>query len=434
MTPRPTLPTALLALTLLATPALAQDDTSPLPEEASGEVAADAAEGGPDAAAAFEPAVDTEITEAGDPPADPEPTGVPVTTSPEAPGPEDQTGPPSPEPADRIGRLSDTLEIGGRLHAGWSLEHDAESDDYGNEFAIKRAKVQLEWKPARWLAAVIELEASEAIEGSLLRDAFVQVSPMRQLEVRVGQFKKPFSGLELLSPSKRRLINRGPGNSLIIEDLMYGDRDLGVQLSGRLVKSIKLDYAIGGFNGSGMNLGDPGLSKDLAARLQMRPVKPLVIGANGSFKFFDDAELQDGKPSRAWAAGLDAKLTFGGFRLYAEGLVGQNHIAYLEAVEGSEITADNPPKFVNALGVVSYKHDFDVSWGFAIEPAFKAEFLEPSTVFVDDGVLAFTPGLNTYFGQYFRLMIDGEFIRSSRNSQAAYPDQEVLMVLACLDI
>jgi hypothetical protein len=409
MTTGPALPIALLALTLLSAPAVAQDDTSPSPEVDPGDAAADEAGDVPDGGAAPEPAEDAESSKVGDPPADPEPAG-------------------------KIGRLSDTLEIGARLHAGWGLEHDAESDDYDNEFYIKRARVQFEWVPVKWLKAVIELEASEAIEGSLLRDAFVRVSPMRQLELQVGQFKKPFSGLELLSPSKRKLIDRGPGNGLVVEDLMYGDRDLGVQVSGRLVKSIKLDYAVGAFNGSGPNLGDPGRSKDLAARLELRPVKPLELAANGSFKFFADLERQPGKPSRAWAAGLDARLTLGGFRLYVEGLVGQNHAAYISAAPGSEITADNPPEFLNALGVISYKHEFDVSWGFAIEPAFKAELLEPSTVFVDDHVLAFTPGLNTYFGEHFRLMINGEFIRSARSSQAAYPDQDVLMVLACVDI
>lgn len=341
------------------------------------------------------------------------------------------------------------FEIGARLHAGWDLDHTTQSsttvDDtgarqtsseevYENEFYIKRARLKFEFFPVRWLLGVVQLEATEVVDGTLLKDAYIHLSPVRQLQVRIGQFKKPFSAMELRSPSKRRLINRGPGNDLIIEDLMFGSRDLGVQLSGRLVKSIKLEYAIGAFNGSGPNLGDPGRSKDVAARLQIRPHKRLEIGTNGSFKFFDDSERQARKPSWAWAAGLDLRLKIKGLRFSLEGLAGQNHLAYLEATDNSSITAGNPPEFFGVLAEISYKHDFMVSWGFAIEPAFKAEFLEPTTVFTSDEVMAFTPGINTYFGKYFRLMINGEFIRSGRNSSADFPDREILMVLACLDI
>jgi len=370
-----------------------------------------------------------------------EPAGVPEASPPPA----------KERPAEKRPKrtLAEMVELGARFHTGWDLTHlktqtteldssGAErtviTESFDNEFYVKRARIKLEIEPTGWLLGVVQVEATGVLDGTFLRDAYVHVAPARQLGIQIGQFKKPFSALNLRSPSKRRLVNRGPGNDLIIEDLMFGDRDLGLQLSGRLVKSVKLDYAIGVFNGSGPNIGDPGKSKDAVARVQVRPHKRFEIGANGSFKFFDGAELQEGKPEWAWAAGIDVRLKVKGLRFYAEGLVGQNHIAFLEASDDSSISSADPPEFFGVTGIISYKHDFEVSWGFAIEPAFKGEFLEPTTVFVDDEVMAFTPGLNTYFGKYFRLMINGEFIRSGRNSRDDFPDQEVLMVLACLDL
>ena len=37
-------------------------------------------------------------------------------------------------------------------------------------------------------------------------------------------------------------------------------------------------------------------------------------------------------------------------------------------------------------------------------------------------------------GSYFKLMLNGEFTRSNRNSRESYPDSEAIMVLACFDI
>ncbi len=330
---------------------------------------------------------------------------------------------------------NEILEFRARIHAGWEMEHLADpgvgENEFHNEFLVKRARFKALWHPTDWLTGVIHIDAAEVLVlgGSILKDAYVHIYPLKELQLRVGQFKKPFSGLELRSLGKLRLINRGPGNDLIIEDLGYGDRDLGVQLSGRLIKSVKLDYFLGAFNGSGPNITDPGNSKDIVARLQIKPVKPFTIGANGSVKFFDDTT--DNQPPRGWATGLDMRLKPGDFHFYAEGLLGANHLAYRYS---SVVTADDPPMFINALGVVSYRHVFPVHWRFALEPAFKFEFLEPDANIVDDEIMVFTPGINTYFGKYFRLMIDVEITRSGRNTDPNYADSEALIVLACLDI
>ena len=327
------------------------------------------------------------------------------------------------------------LEFKARIHAGWEMDHLADpgvgEDEFHNEFLVKRARFKALWYPTDWLTGVIQIDAAEilVLGGSILKDAYIHISPLREIQLSVGQFKKPFSGLEMRSLGKIRLINRGPGNDLIIEDLGYGDRDLGAQISGRLIKSVKFDYFLGAFNGSGPNIGDPGNSKDIVARLQMKPVKQLALGANGSMKFFDDTT--GSQPPRGWATGLDVRLKPGDFQFYAEGLLGANHLAYRYS---SAVTADDPPMFMDALGVISYRHVFPVHWRFALEPAFKFEFLEPDANIMDDEIMVFTPGINTYFGKYFRLMINVEITRSKRNTDPNYADSEALMALACLDI
>ena len=177
------------------------------------------------------------------------------------------------------------LEFRARIHGGWEMDHLADpgvgEDEFHNEFFVKRARFKALWYPTNWLTGVIQIDAAEilVLGGSILKDAYIHIYPLKEIQIQFGQFKKPFSGLELRSLGKIRLINRGPGNDLIVEDLGYGDRDLGVQLSGRLIKSVKLEYFLGAFNGSGPNITDPGNSKDIVVRLQMKPVKPLALGA-----------------------------------------------------------------------------------------------------------------------------------------------------------
>jgi len=331
------------------------------------------------------------------------------------------------------------LSISARIHTGWTMSQKAASSDktsdeetLTNAFEVRRARLKMRWEPNERIMGEMQIEASDAFEagGSILRNAYVHLSAIKQLEFRVGQFKRPFSGLELRSASKRRLINRGIGNDLIIEDLRYGGRDIGFQVSGRVIDSIKLDYAVAAFNGNGINSADwEDNPKDVLGRLRIRPNKRLIIGAGGAVKFF--AHPVASQPSRAWAVGGDVRFKIKGVRLYAEGLVGQN---WLAGVKYENINPNNPPLVIDAVAVLSYKHRFPVSWRFAVEPAFKFEFLDPDDIVVDDEVMMYTLGLNTYLGEYFRLMINGEMNVSSRNSIQKYANKKTLMIMACLDI
>lgn len=328
-----------------------------------------------------------------------------------------------------------TVSLSAKIHTGWSLDRkdDGGGSELENTFEIRKARLKLKWTPTNWLAGVIQVDAAQLFENgsSVLRDAYIHIAPLPQLAIRVGQFKKPFSALKLRSSDKLRIIRRGPGNDHLVEDLRYGDRDLGFQLSGRLIPSVKLDYEIGLFNGSGPSIDDWGNSKDLVGRLEIRPHKTLQIGANGTYKFIDSPNTEQGQPDYGWAAGGDIRLKIKGFRLFSQGLIGADYNLYSQL----ELSADNPPLVLDVLAVASYRHTFPLSWKFAVEPAIKGEILDPFTRVKDDTVYVLTVGINTYLSKYFRIMLNGEFIRTSSNTLSdSYVDKESLMVLLCLDI
>ncbi len=334
--------------------------------------------------------------------------------------------------------------IKARIHTLWEMQHrdtpddpftdnvnEFKKEDIENDFSIKRARFKLIWSPEKWLTAVLHLGDfnKQDFGATLLRDAYIHVSPSQYFEIRVGQFKKSFSRLQLRSFGKLELISRGEGNKLIVDRLRYGDRDLGAQLSGRLINSVKLDYELGVFNGNGPDITERGNSKDIVARISLEPVKWLDLGTNASFKFFHETENQD---KFAWATGGDAVFKVLGFRAHLEGLFGIDH----DFRTRNPVLVDNAPLVFSVIGIFSYKHEIveGNKMSISLEPVFGIEMLEPNTKVMNDEVMVYSSGFNSYFGKYLRLMIHGEFRRPLINSSTRFPKQEVLSVQLCFDI
>lgn len=345
-------------------------------------------------------------------------------------------------PEKKSNKKKKKVTINARIHALWEMTHkdvpdnpltnenEFENKAPENQFQIRRARFKMSWRPEKWLTAVLQVGGFQDNDFgiSLLRDAYIHVSPLQYLEIRVGQFKKPFSRLELRSSGKLQVLNRGEGNELLVEELRYGDRDLGLQFSGRILPTVKLDYEIGVFNGSGPDISERGTSKDVTGRIKAEPFSWLSVGVNGSLKVFDDTENVD---KTAWAAGADAVLKVAGFRTHLEGILGLDH-----AFRNREIqVTDSAPPVFDFLAIVSYKHKIaDAYTAVSLEPVFKIELLDPNTKVIDDQVLIYSPGFNIYISKYLRLMIQGEILRSAVNSRVRYPEREILAIQICFDI
>lgn len=121
-----------------------------------------------------------------------------------------------------------------------------------------------------------------------LIDADVGFEYNHHFKVNAGQFKIPFSQENLISSNKLDFINR----SQVVEALVargkdiignHNGRDLGVMASGSFwhkADNFIVDYALGWFNGSGINASDKDEQKDLVGRLIFHPVAGLALGGN----------------------------------------------------------------------------------------------------------------------------------------------------------
>ncbi len=334
------------------------------------------------------------------------------------------------------------FEVGGSLAAMWMLRDDPLSPS--NEFRVNRARVKVSWSQWKLIEAVVGIEAKELISGNgdaaILRDVYVRVQPLRWLGLQVGQFKKPFSEIELTGRGKFPLVNRGVASDFVANQLLYGGRDIGAMLEGRIVKSIKLDYEVGVFNGLGPNTKEIGFggTKDLAARLEAEPVKWLGIGADASLKIIERGDLpgfvdqdnfddvvEDAYPlgysatdfkneyswmtGTKWMAGADVVIKPDKLRVVAEANLGENW------------WFEKYPYTWSAVLVASYRLRLAKGVPLWIEPAVRGEVLTLLT----DGMGSWrarlweiAPGVNLLVGKHVRLMIDGEF-RFAQGSESS---------------
>ena len=171
-----------------------------------------------------------------------------------------------------------------------------------------------------------------------MKDFFVEWARWKELKVKVGQFKRPFTfenpynpwdvGLGDYAQAVKKLAGLGDYNG---EVGATGGRDQGVQLQGDLFPVSKdkhrlIHYQVGVFNGQGINTGDKNGRKDLIGTLQVQPVKDLFIGFFGWMGDFVGTTSNGQTVTvdrNRW--GVSAKYEHGGWSARAEYVHSEGH-------------------------------------------------------------------------------------------------------------
>lgn len=299
------------------------------------------------------------------------------------------------------------IRVGGLIHTEFSINDapaDPETPNY--DFRLTNARVFLTWEQGSLLDAQAEIELSRDRDRNPgawapMRDAFVRVSPDRALRLRMGQFKRPFGGLQMISLRDIKLVRRGISDTWINEELLYGERDTGFQVEGKLGKGLELHYALGVFNGSGRNRRDldPNGVKDLVGRLEGHFGKHLTVAYDFANKRFDrDYVDYASYPTSTWMSGVDVLVEYAGLWGYIEGQYGTNY------------RSSKQNHTASALAMLAYKFPVSPVWEMAIEPLLKGEVLKLETEIPNRRILNATAGVNYYIGDIFRLMLQGEWI------------------------
>jgi len=129
-----------------------------------------------------------------------------------------------------------------------------------------------------------------------LYELHVQWNPTTYFNAKIGQFKVPFTlenlislpNLETVYYSRAILNLAGMDNDVLNyqNSINSTGRDIGIQASGSFVNLGTHDlvqYAVGMFQGAGINKADPDNSKDFAGTLTLQPIKGLRVGGSAYF-------------------------------------------------------------------------------------------------------------------------------------------------------
>lgn len=161
-----------------------------------------------------------------------------------------------------------------------------EWSERSSDFLLKRVRLNLAGNIGRTVGYRVQVEFC----SPKVVDAYVEYRPLDAVNVKLGQYKIPFSIENTdYAPLKLEVIEY----PLALRKLMgFNDlcglaatgRDLGATLWGgffRRANRLILSYDLGVFNGEGINTRDWNKSKDLSARLTLRPLPGLQLSGSG---------------------------------------------------------------------------------------------------------------------------------------------------------
>lgn len=189
--------------------------------------------------------------------------------------------------AEKVKSFADKhMKLSGYLQAGFSWD-----DNAGSTFYLRRARVSLSGDFAQ---EKFDYRLQIDMAGSpKICDLYIRYKPMNELNVQLGQYKLPFSlENELYGPTKFEFIEYSyltmhlVRNEKTFDGIKATGRDMGLQLYGGFIERDGyniINYNVGVFNGSGINDKDNNRSKDVVARVIVKPIKGLSI--SGSYMY-----------------------------------------------------------------------------------------------------------------------------------------------------
>lgn len=163
-----------------------------------------------------------------------------------------------------------------------------------NSFNLRLARVSIDGNYTKF-AFKLQFQAngntSTLGASPRLVDLWAEWQPLKAINVKAGQFKRPFTFENPMNPINQGFMNYG---QVVTKLAGFNDRtgehasngrDIGIQIQGDLFPNANgrpiLHYQAGVFNGEGINRKDANNKKDLIGGLWVMPVKGMRIGVFG---------------------------------------------------------------------------------------------------------------------------------------------------------
>lgn len=313
------------------------------------------------------------------------------------------------------------IKIGGRVHVdGQAFENDHTKN---SSILVKRARIFTAGKLFEFYTWKVQAEFGSGSVSA--KDLWVNMNYDKRFQLKLGQYKEPFSLEQNVSTKYLDFIERST-----IGTRLTPDRDIGFMLHG-LLDEDKIGYQLGIFNGNGSNQSaDTDNDKDVAMRLWFEPVNDLHVG--GSFTWgkqskgltdysvpgsgtlfldFDPAVVNSGK-MELMRYGVELVYGIGPFRLTSEYMRADYDNVTLVATSAMDdfyvqgayanlswfFTGEEKRAKKGKIGRIKPKQNFNPKtggWG-AWELVGGYEWVEADTDWFSRGYATGSPGMDSY--------------------------------------
>ena len=201
-------------------------------------------------------------------------------------------------------------KISGFVQGLYQANLNDDGELLNNTFRMRRVRLSVEGTLFKGLTYKVQ---GDFVRSPMLVDAFLKYKPCKEFAIQIGQFKTPFSIESPINPVNLEIFDYGEAvQKLVGYDDVCGlkaiGRDIGIMATGDLfyVKDKDysvVNYAIGVFNGNGVNVIDNNNRKDLVGRLEVHPgLKALTLSGSYYYGKYTASNNVDYKRNR-WAAG-----------------------------------------------------------------------------------------------------------------------------------
>jgi len=323
--------------------------------------------------------------------------------------------------------------------AGVPREHEVTSFDVSVPSARLGARYR---SPTGLVSAEVDLELTD---GPELRDAWIRVMT-DHVGGRAGQFKVPFSAVEMESRLTLPMASRGLVHDILVDRLEVAGRRPGLTVTARQSKK-KRGWSVtaGSFQGSVL-VGQDGTDRDtellseeslgtqsFVARAEYA-FRALTLGAGWEQRVGTPAV---GESERYFTAGVDAVLDTSfrgrGLRLWVEGILGDSWLEHTR-----KPTDDENAVFATGRLIAAVRFGGGAKLEPYLEPYGAVSVFEPDTAVAYDFAAEEAIGVNVGLWKVGRVGLEGAFQQFERNFPRAYdlganPDRWNLLVQAAAE-
>lgn len=326
-----------------------------------------------------------------------------------------------PEGASRAARPGDSfawtrLELRGR--ALGDVFREKTNDSTRTDVDADNLRLELRWRPARWLRGVLEADAAE---DPHLKDAFLAVRA-RRFEVRAGQFKPPISPVQMASRWELPSVDRGLLDDVLVDAFGVAGRRAGLQLrwdqrKGPLVATAGIFRAS---NLRGDRIGDESFDNPAAGWDAMKATgrlayakKRLELGAAFDLRPVEPVPGEGRR--RLWTGAVDATWSRKGRgpRAWAEAYAGRSW-QDSDAFDGRDAT------FLAARAIAGWRlRGRDARTGgprISVEPYLSGSVLDPDASVRADLLWELGAGVHLGAFGHLRLTVEARRRTGSRNT------------------